>query len=191
MAPLRLAILEADIPIPGADKKYQGYRGVFRHLLDQAMGPDRPLPSVITLSGHDVVSDLDSYPPLDSIDAILISGSKHSAFESDPWILKLVKYTREALATNGRVKVVGVCFGHQIVGRALGLPVARSDKGWEVSVTETRLCEKGKELFPGREKLVCEPLYVYYYSFIMLSHLGFVFVMPLHNLHSLILRRFV
>jgi hypothetical protein len=36
----------------------------------------------------------------------------------------------------------------------MGTLVARSDQGWELSVTETRLTERGKELFPGRETLV-------------------------------------
>ncbi|RAL65779.1 hypothetical protein DID88_005444 [Monilinia fructigena] len=51
-----------------------------------------------------------------------------------------------------RVRIVGVCFGHQIVGRALGVKVDRSDKGWEVSVTPVELTAKGKEIF-GLESL--------------------------------------
>ena len=46
-----------------------------------------------------------------------------------------------------------MCYGHQIVGRALGAKVGRSDKGWEVSVVDVELTAKGKELF-GLEELV-------------------------------------
>lgn len=54
-----------------------------------------------------------------------------------------------------RVKVVGVCYGHQIVGRALGAKVARSQGGgWEVSVCHVIQTEKGKELFGGKDALV-------------------------------------
>jgi GMP synthase-like glutamine amidotransferase len=52
-----------------------------------------------------------------------------------------------------RVRLIGVCFGHQIVGRALGAKVGRSDGGWEVAVNDIELTEKGKELF-GVDKLV-------------------------------------
>lgn len=70
-----------------------------------------------------------------------------------PWINRLVEFTQQVLAQN-RVRIVGVCFGHQIVGRALGVKVGRSDQGWEVAVCDMDLTEEGKEVF-GLEKLVC------------------------------------
>ena len=49
-----------------------------------------------------------------------------------------------------------MCYGHQIVGRALGAKVARSEGGaWEVSVCQVNLTEKGKELFGGKDAIVC------------------------------------
>lgn len=148
--PLRLAILEADTPVPAANERYGGYLGVFKHLFTRAVAP-APLESELILTGHDVVRNpATAYPSLDDVDAILVSGSKHNAFEDDEWILALVEFVRKALL-HDRVKVVGICFGHQIVARALGALVARSDQGWELSVVETRLTEKGKEVF-GRER---------------------------------------
>lgn len=53
------------------------------------------------------------------------------------------------------MKLIGVCFGHQIVGRTLGAKVARSESGaWEVSVCRVAQTEKGRELFGGKEELV-------------------------------------
>jgi GMP synthase-like glutamine amidotransferase len=151
-APIRLAILEADTPVPNANAKYHGYRGVFTDLFRRALAPE-PLEAHLDITGYDVVNEPDTYPDLDSIDAVLITGSKHSAYLDDEWIVKLVAFTRKALATNGRVKVVGICFGHQIVGRALGVKVDRNDKGWEVSVTEIKLSEAGRALF-GSDTMV-------------------------------------
>lgn len=74
----------------------------------------------------------------------MISG--YDAFASDPWIVRLVEYTKEALKHN-RVRVIGVCFGHQIVGRALDQRVDRGDRGWEVSVLPVGLSDLGKKLF--------------------------------------------
>lgn len=77
-----------------------------------------------------------------------------NAFDNDPWILHLVDFVREVLAQD-RVKIVGVCYGHQIVGRVLGAKVARSESGaWEVSVCQVIQTEKGKELFGGKDALV-------------------------------------
>lgn len=76
----------------------------------------------------------------------------HTAFDDKPWILKLVKFVQDVLAQD-RVRVIGVCFGHQIVGRAMGVKVDRSTAGWEAAVTPMELTERGRELFK-HEKLV-------------------------------------
>jgi GMP synthase-like glutamine amidotransferase len=47
----------------------------------------------------------------------------------------------------------GACFGHQIIARAMGSRVARSEKGWEVSVSEIALSQPGQDLFQ-KETLV-------------------------------------
>ena len=78
----------------------------------------------------------------------------YNAFDDDPWVVQLVDYTKAILAQR-RVKVIGVCYGHQIVGRALGAKVARSEGGaWEVSVCQVIQTRKGKELFGGKDALV-------------------------------------
>lgn len=69
-----------------------------------------------------------------------------------PWINRLVEFTKQVLAQD-RVRLIGVCFGHQIIGRALGAKVGRSANGWEASVQELTLTNQGKEVF-GVEKLV-------------------------------------
>ncbi|KAI0128189.1 class I glutamine amidotransferase-like protein [Hypoxylon sp. NC0597] len=152
--PARLAILEADTPVPGVKAKYGSYGGVFRNLFERAcatLNPPQPLSAQLDLSYHDIVNDLDAYPDLEAIDAILISGSKYSAYENDEWILRLVDFTRRCLES-GRVRVIGVCFGHQIVGRAMGADVGKNDRGWELSVTEHKLTDEGKRLF-GMDKI--------------------------------------
>lgn len=44
---------------------------------------------------------------------------------------------------------------HQIIARAMGAKVGRSDKGWEVSVSPVDLTRRGQEIF-GRASLVLE-----------------------------------
>ncbi|RAH44509.1 type 1 glutamine amidotransferase [Aspergillus brunneoviolaceus CBS 621.78] len=153
--PLRIAILECDTPVDKVDTKYGGYRGVFARLLHEsaaALGqPDRLDPETgLDITGWDVVT-AQEYPNLDDVDAIVLSGSKHDSFADHPWILKLVDFTRKAYEDK-RVKIFAICFGHQILARALGVKVGRNPKGWELAVCEVDLSEQGRELF-GREKL--------------------------------------
>jgi GMP synthase-like glutamine amidotransferase len=63
-----------------------------------------------------------------------------------------VEFTQSVLAQD-RVRLLGICFGHQIVARALGMTVGPSDQGWEIAVCDVNLTPEGKELF-GRNKLV-------------------------------------
>jgi GMP synthase-like glutamine amidotransferase len=79
--------------------------------------------------------------------------SGHNSFEDVPWINTLVEFTVKVLNQN-RIRTIGVCFGHQIVGRAMGIKIGRNPDGWEAAVNDIDLSEKGKQLF-GKGKLVC------------------------------------
>ncbi|KAK3297394.1 class I glutamine amidotransferase-like protein [Chaetomium fimeti] len=159
--PIRLAILKTDSPIPAVSSKVGQFDTIFTTLLRAAcasLDPPQTLESQLTLTAHDVVAapavtgeDSDSgwdYPDPDTIDAVLITGSRASAYDEDEWVVRLAAFVRRLL-DEGRVRVIGVCFGHQIVARALGARVAPSPAGWELSVTEVRLSEEGRAVFGG------------------------------------------
>lgn len=77
---------------------------------------------------------------------------EYSAFEDDPWIKTLVAFTAQLLE-HDRIKVIGVCFGHQIVARAMGAKVCRNEDGWEAAVDNIDLSDQGKQVF-GQDTLV-------------------------------------
>ncbi|QKX58420.1 uncharacterized protein TRUGW13939_05542 [Talaromyces rugulosus] len=156
--PFRIAVLECDTPLENINLKYGGYGGVFTRLLKASavvLGGINPDTDLI-ISKFDIV-DGTEYPSLEEVDAILLTGSKHDSFADEPWIHTLVEFTKKAYA-HDRVRIIGICFGHQIIGRALGAPVGRSDIGWEISVCDMDLTEKGKELF-GTEKLSLQQMH--------------------------------
>ncbi len=79
------------------------------------------------------------------------------SFADIPWTNQLVDFVKEILAQE-RVKLVGVCFGHQIIGRAMGARVGRNEEqGWEVSVTDVDFTPEGRKVFEGKEVLVSGP----------------------------------
>ncbi|KAI7196624.1 class I glutamine amidotransferase-like protein [Hortaea werneckii] len=147
--PLRIAVLECDEPIGKTKEKYDGYGNLFKELLnagaDKVADKDGVQRPELDISKFDVVNH-EIYPNLEDVDGILLTGSKFNSFDNDPWILKLVEFTKKVLAQN-RVRLIGVCFGHQIIGRALDVKVGRSNDGWEVAVVPVDLTEKGKQLF--------------------------------------------
>jgi GMP synthase-like glutamine amidotransferase len=56
----------------------------------------------------------------------MISGSPAGVYDPLPWIAPLMEFIRNA---NGS-KMVGICFGHQVMAEALGGRVEKSSKGW-------------------------------------------------------------
>ncbi|KAF2026785.1 GMP synthase [Setomelanomma holmii] len=111
------------------------------------------------VSSYDVVNKQD-YPDLEKIDAVILTGSRYDAFTPglNNWISKLVDFIRKMLQDRSRVRIIAVCFGHQIVGRAYGVMPERNDAGWEVSVTPVVLTESGKQLF-GQESLALHQMH--------------------------------
>ncbi|MCP4424144.1 MAG: GMP synthase [Chloroflexi bacterium] len=61
-------------------------------------------------------------------DAYVITGSPRGAYESEAWIIELMQFIRDAYQAGA--KLVGICFGHQILAQALGGHVEKSEKGY-------------------------------------------------------------
>ena len=75
------------------------------------------------------------YPDdLDDCDGYLITGSRHSVYEPIEWITRLGEFVVELNAA--KKKLVGICFGHQLVAHVLGGETAKSSKGWGLAGTD-------------------------------------------------------
>ncbi|MGE0719433.1 MAG: type 1 glutamine amidotransferase [Alphaproteobacteria bacterium] len=60
-------------------------------------------------------------------DAWIVTGSPAGAYDDLPWIAALEGFLK---AARGRARLVGICFGHQLMAQAFGGRVAKSEKGW-------------------------------------------------------------
>lgn len=61
-------------------------------------------------------------------DAVVLTGSRADAFGDEPWVVALRERVASWLA-DGR-RLVGICFGHQLIAHVLGASVGRAPNGW-------------------------------------------------------------
>lgn len=76
-------------------------------------------------------------PPASAADGFIITGSSSSVTERAPWMLRTEELVREIAAA--RTPLFGICFGHQIVGQALGGRVAKNPNGREIGTVDVQV----------------------------------------------------
>ena len=119
---MRIGILKTDAVRDDLVGEFGEYPDMFESLL----GPLAPEFEFVT---YDV--EQGEFPrDINEVDGYLITGSKSSVYEDKPWIHKLNAFV-QALHAQEK-KLVGICFGHQMVAQALGGKTEKSDKGWGV-----------------------------------------------------------
>jgi len=94
----------------------------------------------------DVRYDFTSYdvqagalPPVEDNDAYILTGSPAGVYDDLPWIGDLSDWLRGA---KGKAKLVGICFGHQIMAEAFGGHTQKSDKGWGIGLHRYQVHER-------------------------------------------------
>jgi len=121
---LTIGILNADAVRPELAPHFGEYPDMFKRLLKAAD------PSVDT---RDYQVTAGQYPAdIDEVDAYLITGSKFSVYDDEPWIRQLGEFVQRLHAR--RKKLVAICFGHQLVAHVLGGETAKSNHGWALGV---------------------------------------------------------
>lgn len=65
-------------------------------------------------------------------DAYVVGGSPASVLDQEDWIERLGAFIRQAHRAEKRL--LGICFGHQLIHHALGGKVSRAAKGWGLGV---------------------------------------------------------
>jgi len=134
---MRLALIETG----HAPEEVVDAHGPFPRLMELMLSPH--LPDETTFPIYTVV---DGTPPPspDDADAFLITGSRHGAYEDHDWIPPLCEAIR-SIHTAGK-PLVGICFGHQIIAKALGGHVEKYDGGWGLGPTEYPLTDAGRAI---------------------------------------------
>lgn len=77
------------------------------------------------------------------VDGWLLTGSKFGVYEDHDWIRKLEDFIRRVHAAG--VPMVGICFGHQVMAKALGGHVEKFKGGWSAGPVTYKRSDTGEE----------------------------------------------
>lgn len=140
---MRLGILQCDTVHEDLQGDFGDYPGMFLRLLD---GPDQGIDfRIYNLTRGEFPADVRE------CDAWLITGSKWSVYDPEDWIQRGHQLVREL--HDARRPTVGICFGHQMIARALGGRVDKAAVGWGVGVHTARIIRHRPWMQPSRETL--------------------------------------
>lgn len=126
---MKIGILQVDSVRDEYQKEFGNYPDMFEQMLKQAalsiLGKE------ISVINYDTEHGI--YPSrIDECDGYVITGSKSSVYDDEPWIKDFRKYVVEL--HEAKAKLVGICFGHQMIALALGGHSEKSPAGWGVGV---------------------------------------------------------
>lgn len=117
---MTIAVLETGTPPDELIGRFGRYPDMIAEMLGS--GP---------LASYDVAAGL--LPSPGAHEAYVITGSPAGVYEPLDWIAELQSFLR---TVRGRARLVGICFGHQVMAQAFGGLVAKSEKGWGVGLHE-------------------------------------------------------
>lgn len=142
---MQIGILQCDSVEADLQPEFKDYPDMFQRLLaSDTAGPELAFRTYDLTAGQ--------FPKASNeCDAWLITGSKWSVCDSDEWIARAHEFVRELHAS--RRPTVGICFGHQLIARALGGKVEKADVGWGVGVRTASILQRREWMRPGHDTL--------------------------------------
>lgn len=145
---MRIGILQTDSVRDEFQPRFGDYPAMFTRVLTHAANTRSP-PIKLTIHTIDVRNE--PLPAQADCDGYVITGSKHSAYEDLPWIPPLIEFLKKAI--QAQRKIVGICFGHQLIAHYFGGETRPAEAGWAVGVQQTRMLKKAPWMSPARESV--------------------------------------
>ena len=140
---MRIGLLQCDDVMESLQVTHGNYPEMFNELL-LTRYPDAQIRVYRCMDGE-LPQDLNE------CDAYITSGSKFGVNDGLPWIDALQECV--ARMWEQGTPLVGVCFGHQLMAKALGGEVTKSPKGWGVGVSFNQVLVRKNWMKPWQDKL--------------------------------------
>ncbi len=138
---MKIGILRADDVRPELAEKHGEYPQMIAQLMLAAQQQPRSqqftrlssslLEPTLSFTTYHAISG--EFPPKEhEVDGYILTGSKFGVYDDEPWIKQLIGCVQRIDAD--RIRLVGICFGHQLIAQALGGVAEKSTKGWGIGV---------------------------------------------------------
>lgn len=136
---MKIGILQCDSTMEQFRADHGNYPEMFISLF-QSVDPD------LEFNIYDIQAE--QFPQIsEECDAYLITGSRFSVYDDEPWIRKLEEYV--LTLHNSRFPLLGICFGHQMIAKALGGKTEPAQQGWGVGVQNYQTVSTKKWIQPA------------------------------------------
>jgi len=131
---MKIGILQADTVLDQFSPIFGQYPSMIQQVMLTAAGDGQY--GTIKFFTYDV--EQQEYPTdIAECDGYIITGSKKSVYDDEPWIHQLRDFV--VRLDSAKMPTVGICFGHQMIALALGGKACAADVGWRVGVHEVSL----------------------------------------------------
>lgn len=136
---MKAAILQCDNVLAKFQSQFGHYPAMIEQMFDEI---DLPLSfDTYDCRQGQFPDDINAY------DFYLTTGSKASVYDDLPWIQQLVEFVQ--LLYKQQEKLIGICFGHQIIALARGGKVEKSDNGWGIGIARNQIISRPEWMSDG------------------------------------------
>ena len=140
---MKIGILQCDDVADELQAEFCNYPAMFEAMLGEA-APHFQFVTYRVVSGE--------FPDsIDGCDGYITTGSRYGVNDDSPWVDELEKFVADL--DRAEKKFVGICFGHQMLAKALGGKVIQSDRGWAVGISSNQINVRKDWMNPDQEKL--------------------------------------
>jgi len=138
----KIIILKAGDTFPAMAKSF----GDFEDWIIKGLGIGKESTRVVDIPKGDLL------PGVEKCKAVVISGSHANVTENLFWSVAIEQWIPHLIRSE--IPLLGICFGHQLLARAMGGSVDFHAKGIEIGTTEIEILEDGMQdpLFKGLPK---------------------------------------
>jgi len=138
-----IGILKCD----SVSEQFVADHGQYPEMFAKLLLPVEPSLQFVTFDAEN--SELPS--DIHAADAYLITGSRRGVNDGYPWIEALISFVVKL--HEAQKKIVGICFGHQLIAKALGGQVIKSPKGWGVGMSKNDVRQQKGWMQPYQAQL--------------------------------------